>query len=365
MSATATSPPSNPVHTAGSIAALIGGRLDGPTDLAVTGLAALDQALPGSLSFIRTGKFASEWARSKAGAALVTKGLEVPGHDPALRALIFVDNVDVSMARLLAMFAPPVHQPPIGAHPTAIVDPAATIGKGVRIGPGCLVGPGTRIGDGCVLHASVTLGAEVVIGPGTIIFPQVTIYDRCSIGAQCILHGGVVIGADGFGYVPDPQGRGLIKLPHIGTVEIGHQVEIGANSCVDRGKFGPTIVGDGTKIDNLVQIGHNVRIGRACIVCGMTAIGGSATLEDGVVLAGQVGVQDGRRIGTRAVISAMSGVMSDVPPGETWFGSPAGPHKDQMRALVALRTLSTHLREFRRRDAGSSIPAPAEPEAQS
>jgi UDP-3-O-[3-hydroxymyristoyl] glucosamine N-acyltransferase len=158
----------------------------------------------------------------------------------------------------------------------------------------------------------------------------------------------VVIGADGFGYVPDPQGRGLIKLPHIGTVEIGNMVEIGACSCVDRGKFGATTIGDMTKIDNLVQIAHNVRIGRACIVCGGCAIGGSAVLDDGVMLAGQVGVRDGKHIGARAMISGGSGVMDDVPAGEVWFGTPAAPHKDQMRSFVALRHLSDHMRELRR-----------------
>jgi UDP-3-O-[3-hydroxymyristoyl] glucosamine N-acyltransferase len=246
------------------------------------------------------------------------------------------------------------------------VDPSARLGQGVSIGAQCIVGPRTQIGDGCVLHPRVTMGADVTVGPLTTLHPGVVVYDRCSIGAKCILHGNVVIGADGFGFVPDPQGRGLIKLPHIGTVEIGNMVEIGACTCVDRGKFGATVVGDMTKIDNLVQVGHNVQIGRACIICGCCAIGGSVVLEDGVILAGQVGIQDGKRVGTRATISAQSGVMDDVSPGEILFGTPAGPHKDQMRSYVALRHLSSHLRELKRvaRAARKKIEDGAEPDAE-
>ncbi len=360
MTAHVASPPAPATPTAGlrpgasapttsSIAALVKGELVGPGDLEIRGLAALDQAAgDGMLGFIRSSKFAAQWPASKAVAALVTRGVEVPGHDPTRRALILVDNADVAMVHVLALFEPRQHQPGPGVHPTAIVDPTAQLGPGVAIGAHCVIGPRTRIGDGSVLHARVTLGADVRIGPLCVIHPGVVVYDRCSIGSRCILHANVVIGADGFGYIPDPQGRGLVKLPHIGTVEIGHAVEIGAASCVDRGKFGATVVGDGTKIDNLCQIGHNVRIGRACVICGMCGIGGSVVMEDGVILAGHVGVQDGKRIGARAVISAKSGVMDDVPAGETWFGTPAGPHKDQMRAFVALRQLSAHMRELKR-----------------
>lgn len=334
-------------QTAASIAELVKGQLIGRGDLAITGVAALDQAQSGTLSFIRSAKFANQWAASKASAALVTRGVDVPTHDPADRALIVVDNADLAMLQVLNLFAPRAHEP-AGIHPTAIVDQTAVIGQGVRIGAHCVIGPRTRIGDGCVLHARVTLGADVVIGPLSTLHPGVIIYDRCTIGAKCQLHGNVVIGADGFGYVPDPQGRGLLKVPHIGTVEIGNAVEIGACSCVDRGKFGATVIGDGCKIDNLCQIGHNVRMGRACIVCGMCGIGGSVVMEDGVILAGHVGIQDGKRIGARATISAKSGVMDDVPAGEVWFGTPAGPHKDQMRSFVALRQLSKHFRDLKR-----------------
>lgn len=335
--------------TASSIAALVKGELVGRGDVEIRGVAALDQAVgEGELAFIRSLKFAAQWPASRAAAALVSRGVEVPGHDPSRRALIIVDNADLAMAQVLGLFEPRPHQPAPGVHATAVVDPTAHVGQGASVGAHCVVGPRTRVGDGCVLHARVTLGADVKVGPKSVLHPGVVVYDRCTVGAGCILHGNVVIGADGFGYVPDPQGRGLVKVPHVGTVEIGNGVEIGACSCVDRGKFGATVVGDGTKIDNHCQIGHNVRIGRACIICGMCGIGGSVVMEDGVILAGHVGVQDGKRIGARATISAKSGVMDDVPAGEVWFGTPAGPHKDQMRAYVALRQLSAHMRELKR-----------------
>lgn len=335
-------------HTTGSIAASLPAELIGRSDLPITGLDALASADPGEMTFIRSSKFAGEWARSRATAALVTRGVEVPGHDPSRRALLIVDNADVAMITLLRLFAPPSPQLKPGVHPTAVVDPSATIGQGVHVGPWCYVGPNSTIGDGAVLIAHVYVGAEVTIGAITRLHPGVRILDRCSVGSACELWPNVVIGADGFGYVPSPDQRGLLKVPHIGTVEIGDAVDIGACSCVDRGKFGATVIGAGTKIDNHVQIGHNCRVGRACIICGMTGIAGSVTMEDGVIVAGGAGIADGHHIGARATISAKAGVMSDVPPGEIFFGTPAGPHKDQMRSYAALRKLSDHLRELKR-----------------
>lgn len=327
---------------------MVGGELVGRPDLPVLELAGLEQASGTSLTFIRSSKFAVQWPKSRAAAALVNRRVPIPGHDPTTRALILVENADLAMVKVLHLFLPAAHVPGAGIHARALVDPSARIGRNVSVGANTIIGPETEIGDGCVVHPNVTMGAHVRIGPMTTLHPSVVIYDRCVIGAQCILHGGVVIGADGFGFVPDPAGRGLVKVPHVGTVEIGNGVEIGANSCVDRGKFGATIVGDGTKIDNLVQIGHNVRIGRSCVVCGMTGIAGSVHIEDGVMIGGHVGVADGHHIGRGARVSAMSGVMDDVPAGATWFGTPAGNHKDQMRSFVALRQLSTYLREIKR-----------------
>jgi UDP-3-O-[3-hydroxymyristoyl] glucosamine N-acyltransferase len=335
-------------HTTGSIAATLRAELIGPSDITITGVDSIDAAEPGSLTFVRSGRFANRWAASRASAVLVTRGVDVPGHDPATRALIIVDSADVAMVALLRMFSPPSPACPPGVHPTSLVDPSARIGQGVHVGPFCTVGPNAVIGDGSILFSHVTIGAEVSIGPICRLHPGVRVLERCSIGAACELWPNVVIGADGFGYVPAPDRRGLLKVPHIGTVEIGDAVDIGACSCVDRGKFGATTIGAGTKIDNHVQVGHNVRIGRSVIVCGMVGIGGSATIGDGVIIAGHAGVSDGLTVGPGATISAKSGVMCDVPAGEVYFGTPAGPHKDQMRAQVALRKLSGHLRTLKR-----------------
>ncbi len=336
-------------YTTGMIAAAVEGRLVGRADLAITGLGGLDQAGPGALTFIRDRAFGQKWAASKASAALVTDGVIVDGHDESSRALIYVKSADVAMVKILSALAWKAEGPPAGIHPTAIVDPAAKIAPTARVGPMCIVGPRTVVGDGCVLMARVTLGADVVVGPGSTLHPGVVIYDRCSLGAQTILHSNVSIGADGFGYLPAPDGRGLLKVPHIGTVKIGSGVEIGANSCVDRGKFGATEIGDGAKIDNLVQVGHNVKIGRCAIICGVSGIAGSVTIGDGAIVGGHVGVADGFTIGAGAKIGAKSGVMCDVPAGQVWTGIPAAPHRDQMRTWSAVKKLPEILRVLKKR----------------
>jgi UDP-3-O-[3-hydroxymyristoyl] glucosamine N-acyltransferase len=327
-------------HTSGSIATAVQGRLVGPADLPIADLAAMDQASGQSMTFIRDKRFAGQWAGSKAAAALVTEGMEIPGHDAGKRALVFVADADLAMVKALAMFDRGPDRPAIGVHPSAIVDPRAEIAPTARVGPLCIIGAGARVGDHVTLMARVTLGAGVSIGPASVLHPGVVVYDRCTIGAQTVLHSNVTIGADGFGYRPDPQGRGLVKIPHIGSVQVGNGVEIGAGSCVDRGKFGATTIGDGAKIDNLVQIGHNARIGRCAIVCGMSGIAGSVTIGDGVIVGGHVGVADNITIGAGAKIGAKSGVLCSVPAGETWTGLPAAPHRSQMRTWSAVKHLS-------------------------
>jgi len=180
--------------------------------------------------------------------------------------------------------------------------------------------------------------------------PGVRVLERCEIGDRSVLWPNVTIGADGFGYLPGPDRR-LEKMPHLGHVTIGADVEVGAGSSIDRGKLGATSIGDGTKIDNLCQIGHNCTIGRDVIVCGMTGIAGSVTIKDGAVIAGHVGIADNLTIGERAVVAAKAGVISDVPAGEVWFGTPAGPHREQMRGFAALRKLPDQLKRLDRLEA--------------
>jgi|CXWL01.1.fsa_nt_gi UDP-3-O-[3-hydroxymyristoyl] glucosamine N-acyltransferase len=333
----------------GELASRIGGRVVGRADLPIHGLNTLDRAVSGEMTFVRDGAYARDWAQSKASAALVSDGLDIPGHDEHTRALVFVPNADLALNTMLEVFAKPIAVVALGVHPSAVVHATARIGTGATIGPFCVIGEHATIGDGCTLVASIYIGANARVGPGSTLYPGVHVGDHCEVGRACILHAGVSIGADGFGYRPDPSGRGLVKIPHIGNVVIGDAVEIGANACIDRAKFGSTIIGDGTKIDNLVQIAHNCRIGRCCIICGNSGLAGSVTLEDGVILSGGVGVADNRTIGAGARVGAYAGVLTeDIPAGESWIGMPAAPGRDMIRNWITIRTLSETLRGIKK-----------------
>lgn len=334
--------------TTGTIARALGAEVVGRDDLPIAGLATIDYAGEQHLTFIRSADFASRWAASKAGAAIVTRGIAVEGHDPSTRCLLLVRDADLALNAALELFAPPSTRPAAGVHPAAVVDSTARVDPSASIGPHCSIGPGATVAAGALLHHGVSVGENASVGRGTVLHPGVTIYDRCHVGSGCILHAGVRIGADGFGYRPDPLGRGLIKIPHIGNVVIGDAVEIGANTCVDRAKFGSTTIGAGTKIDNLVQIAHNCTIGRCCIICGSSAIAGSVTLGDGVVLGGSVGVADNLSIGSGARVAARSGVMESIPAGETWGGTPAVLARVNSRNWIELMRLSDSLRDIRK-----------------
>ncbi len=337
--------------TTQALAQMLGGEVVGRGDLALGDLAPIDDAKPGCLTFIRSPEYARRWADSHASAALVTRGIEVPGHDARQRALIYVDNADRALVALLeqlgTMAAPPA--PPLGVHPTAVVDPSASIDPGASVGPLCVIGPDARVEAGAVLHPRVTLGRGARIGRGSVLHPGVVLYHGCVVGERCILHANVSIGADGFGYIPHPSGKGHVKIPHLGNVVIGDDVEIGAGTCIDRAKFGSTTVGDGAKMDNLVQVGHGVSIGRHAILCGQVGIAGSCSVGEGAVLGGQVGVGDNLRIGVGARIGGQGGLTKDLPPGETWWGTPARPITECLRSQAAMLSLAQNMRELRRR----------------
>jgi UDP-3-O-[3-hydroxymyristoyl] glucosamine N-acyltransferase len=337
-----------PTHTSGSLAGALGAQLRGRADLPITHVDALDRAGPGALTFIRSSAFAGAWAASAASAALVTRGIEVPGHDAPTRALLIVEDADLALVKVLELFAPPPEPAPPGVHASAVVDPSARVAPSARVGPCCVIGAGASIGEGAVLVGSVNIGARASIGAGTVLHPGVMIGDRCTLGRRCTVWGNVVIGADGFGFVPTPDGRAVVKVPHIGTVAIGDEVEIGANSCVDRAKFGATEIGAGTKIDNLVQIGHNCRVGRGCLLCGMSGLAGSVTLGDGVIVAAGTAISDNLTIGAGARIGGRSAVINDIPAGETWLGQPALPAPTAAKNYAAFRTLADQLRQLRR-----------------
>jgi UDP-3-O-[3-hydroxymyristoyl] glucosamine N-acyltransferase len=334
--------------TVASLAERLGGVISGRADLAIEGVNTLDDAGPDEATFIADAAHARLWARSRAAAAVVTRGLAVDGHDERARAIITVPNAELAMITLLELFQPPESIPDIGAHASAVIDESSRVGRDVRIGPHVSVGARAIIGDRCVLHAGARLYADVSIGPDCVIHSNVVIRERSTLGSRVILHQGVSIGADGFGYRPRADGSGLLKVPQIGGVRIEDDVEIGANSCIDRGKFGETVIGAGTKIDNLVQIAHNCRIGRSCIIAGMAGLAGSVTLGDGVQVGGSAGFSDHVRVGDGARIGARSGVHRDVPAGETWLGLPAEPAEIALRQVAAVRKLPDLIKRLRR-----------------
>ncbi|MEE9211322.1 MAG: UDP-3-O-(3-hydroxymyristoyl)glucosamine N-acyltransferase [Phycisphaeraceae bacterium] len=330
------------------IADRVGGELLGRGDLAITGVEQLDRAVPGQISFIRDAKFAAGWAASKASAAVISFGVDLEPDDG--RALIRVADADLALSVVLEMFAPPPPRLDPGVHGTAVVHDTATLGQAVAIGPHTVIGGGCVIGDGCVIHANVTILDESRIGDGTVIWPGVVIRERCEVGCGCILHPNVTIGADGFGYRRAADGQGVVKVPQIGTVKIGDSVEIGAGTTIDRGKFSATVIGDGTKIDNLCLIAHNCRIGRCCILAGQVGLAGSVTVGDGVVMGGKVAVRDQVTIGPGAQLAAAAAVRDDVPAGASWAGYPARDARAAFREWAAIRKLPDLVRARKKKD---------------
>ncbi len=331
--------------TCAQIAELVGGTLSGDGAVEITGLEELVLAGAGDLTFIGDETHAKKWADSGASAALVNHGLDVEAGE---RVVIGVADVDLAMAKVLERFAPPVMQVEAGVHGSAVVDASAKIGAGVGIGAGCVIGPGVVIGDGAQLHANVVVMNGSAIGAGCVLWPGVVVRERCVVGEGSVLHAGVVLGADGFGYRPSPDGRGIVKIPQIGHVEIGSGVEIGANTCVDCGKFSATVIGDGCKIDNLVQIGHNVRIGRCVVIAGKTGVAGSTIIEDGVTIGGGCNIADHLMIGRGATLAGGSQLMNSIPAGEIWAGSPAQNHRVALKEHVAIRNLPEVMKKVRK-----------------
>ncbi|MCX5661671.1 MAG: UDP-3-O-(3-hydroxymyristoyl)glucosamine N-acyltransferase [Planctomycetota bacterium] len=338
-----------PTFTVDQIAARVNGQVLGAGSLPISGVDQINEAGPEQVTFVRDARRAAAWPTSKAGAVLANADLDVqptPG-----RAVIKVADADLALALTLEMFAPaPVLPDPgiPGVHPRAFVDPSAVLGKDVRVGAGAFIGPGSRLGDGCVVHANVVIQAQCVVGPNCTLDPGVVIYDRCELGSHVHLHGNVVVGGDGFGYRPSPDGRSLVKIPHIGIVRIGNHVEIGSGTCIDRAKFSATVIGDGTKIDNLCQIAHNCRVGRCCVIAGNTGLAGSVTLGDGVMIGGCAILRDHITVGAGAKIAGASVVGQDVPAGETWGGYHAQEIGAALREHVAVRKLPGLLKELRR-----------------
>lgn len=311
------------IITLREITALIGGRLTGNPDQPITGAAIIRDARPGEITLADKPKLAEKLAACAASAAVVS-----PGVNPASLAYITVDDVPRAFAKIVAFFRPPRIQRTIGVSPQAIVSPTARVGAGVNVHAGATIGDDVEIAKGCTIHSGVHILAGCKLGADCVLFPGVTLYENTVLGPRCILHACVIIGAYGFGYETS-NGR-HVRSAQLGHVEIGADVEIGAGTTIDRGTYGPTVIGEGTKIDNLVMIAHNCRIGRHNILCSQVGIAGSCTTGDYVVFAGQAGIKEHTQIGDRAIIGAQAGVMSDVPPDSHFLGLPATPERDQL-----------------------------------
>ena len=326
----------------------IGGTLTGNPAILITGVEQVSEATESQLTFIGQKKYVKLWHQSSASAAIVKDSLDIePGQE---RALVSVADPDLALAQVLKMFEPEPPRCEAGIHSTAVVDSTAIIGATAAIGAGCYIGPGVVIGTGTKLYPNVTVLDDTRIGSQTVIWSGTVIRERCSIGNCCIIHPNVTIGSDGFGYRPSPDGRGMVKIPQIGTVEIGDGVEIGAGSSVDRGKFSATSIGDGTKIDNLVQIAHNCKLGRSCVMAGQSGLAGSVTLGDGVMMGGGARVNDHVTVGSGVRIGGNAGVVSDVAPGKTLLGMPADDHRQTLRLWAAQKQLPDIIKHVKKKN---------------
>ena len=330
--------------TAAVIAQVVGGTLVGDGEAAVTSVAALDRAQPDQLSFCASAKYSAQLEATKAGVVLVDPSL-AGASAPGARALVQVAKPQEAMLTLLARLYPARPRSP-GVHATASIGKGARLGTEVEIAAGVIIGPGAVIGDRVRLDAHVVIGDGVSVGDDSILFPHVTLYPGTSVGRRVRLHSGVRLGGDGYGYVfRDGQHQ---KIEHVGRCIVEDDVEIGANSTVDRGSVDDTVIGAGTKIDNLVHVGHNVRIGKLCLLMAQVGIAGSTHIGDGVILAGQAGIGGHISIGSGARIGGQAGVFGSVPAGETWSGYPARPHRDALRAQAAVFKLPAIIRALER-----------------
>ena len=322
------------------LAEWLGATYEGDGEKDLTGAAALETAGSTEVSFVGSRKTGIQAESSAAGCLLVP--LEWP--NPGYRTVIRVPEARTAFARTLSRFYPTAELQP-GVHPTAVMGKNVEMGALVYVGPHAVVGDGARIGVACSIGAGCSIGKRVVLGEGCILHPNVTVYDNVDIGRGAILHSGCVIGADGFGYVMEHDR--WHKFPQVGRVEIGDFVEVGANACVDRAALGVTSIGEGTKLDNMVHVGHNCRIGRHVVVAAQTGFSGGVVVEDYAVIGGQVGIGDKARIETRATLGSGCGVLNSkiVRSGEIVWGTPARPLKQHLETLANLARLPDLRRE--------------------
>jgi len=321
--------------TAQQIADKTGGRLIGPPHLVVRGVAALSDAGEQDLSFLGNCKYQNQVMTSGAVVVLVPEKFDEP--PPPARAWIVCGDPSDAFSVVTAEFAPPPVIPPPGIHPSAVVEPPSSIASSAHIGACAVIAAGVTIGENSIVEAGCFVGAETTIGRDSRLHPNVTVKERCVLGDRVIVHSGTVIGSDGFGYIPGAEGHK--KIPQTGTVQIDDDVEIHANVAIDRGRFGRTWIKSGVKIDNLVQIAHNVVIGEHSFVVAQVGIAGSTEIGKGVALAGQAGVAGHVKIGDGAKVLGQTGVWYDVEPGALVMGSPAVSRIEFLRFYALLRRL--------------------------
>ncbi len=322
------------------ISELVGGSLLGDGDIEIHGVAGIKEAREGEITFVANPRYISQINRTKASAIISWKSLQYNG-----KPMIQVENPYWAWAKVVESFATKRAKKGQGVHPTAIVGENVKIGADTWIQAYAIIGDNVNIGNEVVISPFVYIGDDTQIGDETFIYPNVTIREEVKIGERVIIHSGTVIGSDGFGFAQVSDRHH--KVPQIGTVTIEDDVEIGANVAIDRG-LRETVVGRGTKIDNLVQIAHNVVIGEDCVIVAQVGIAGSTEIEDRVTLAGQVGVVGHIRIGADAQIAARAGISKDIPPGPcVWSGTPAAPHTKELRLQASMRKLPDLINQFR------------------
>ena len=321
-----------PTLTLRDLAAAIQARLEGDPDVSVSGVAPLERAGPKDLSFLANPRYEESAKASGAAALIVEESYHGNGGN-----LLRVANPYLAYARAVELLLPEAPTEP-GVDPSAIIDRTARVSAAASIGPLVVVGAGASIGARTAIGASCVLEAGVEIGDDCRVFPRVTVHAGTRLGARCIVQSGSVLGSDGFGYATDEQGRHH-KVPQRGGLSIGEDVEIGANVTIDRGSAGDTVIGSGTKIDNLVHIAHNVSIGRNAFIVAQVGVAGSTSIGDHAVIAGQAGIVGHVRVGDRVRLGAQAGVIGDIPADAEYSGYPARPHREQMRAYALFARL--------------------------
>ncbi|MBI4838625.1 MAG: UDP-3-O-(3-hydroxymyristoyl)glucosamine N-acyltransferase [Nitrospirae bacterium] len=321
---------------------LVGGKVSGDAELDITGVSGLKEAGKGEIAFLADKKNSKDVQTTKASALITKEGIIKDGEFSG--SLLIVENPYLIFAKALEVFYKKPFKS-IGVSNKAVIGSDVSLGKEVSIYPYAYIGGKVVIGQRVTIFPNVFIGDNVSIGDDTVLYPNVTIREGVKIGSGVTVHSGAVIGSDGFGYVQEKGGH--YKIPQVGGVIIEDNVEIGAGVTVDRATVGNTIIGSGTKIDNLVQVGHNVKIGENCIIIAQAAIGGSVEIGDGVIISGQAAIRDHVKIGSRAIIVGQSGIGRDIPEGQIFSGSPAIPHKDWLRAQSIYAKLPEMLRRLR------------------